>query len=378
MLPKSLSASALNSYFGCPARFKADYIDRVPNLSGVAADKGTVCHAVLQRFVDDGLHIKGDIADLLHLLDDEYWKYFSDQSSYQDCADMLENWLDKHPPSYWEDRDILSTEVKESFKVPTSAGKIPFNFIWDRADRLDEDTIEVTDYKSWRWPVSPEEIKGKIQPRAYALACAIKYKVDNIWVSYDQLRYDIVGIRFTRDDNIATWKWLKTQAERILADDGTTESLNPECRFCVRSLNCATLLAHAQAGGALGVTDLTDAVDRRAELEYVRSALVGRINDLDEFILAALEERGDRDYKTQENHLEIKLGSRRSVDSRRAAPVVGPEVMMEHGDLKITVVDELLKNGALTSEQKSLLRQLVRKNFTKPQIKVSPIVFGDE
>lgn len=382
MLPKSLSASALNSYFGCPARYKTEYIDKAPDFSGMPADKGTVCHAVLERFVDNNgqfLPEAEQLELLLKYLADEYWKFFSDNSEYQDCRSMLENWLANHPKEYWQGREVLSTEVKETFALPTSAGKIPFTFIWDRADRLAEDTIEVVDYKSWRWPVQPEDIKKKIQPRAYALAAAIKYNwAKVIWVSYDQLRYDISGIRFTREDNIETWKWLKAQAENVLADDGLTEKLNPECRFCIRNTVCDTLLRHAQAGGPLGIKELPKAIDLRAELEYVRSALVGRIADLDEFILGQLEERGDREFKTEETHAEVKMGSRRSVESRRAALVLGPDVMMEHGDLKVTVIDDLIKNGGLTSEQKSELRKLVRKNFTKPTVKTSPIVFGDE
>jgi RecB family exonuclease len=378
---KSLSATAVHVYETCPARFKTTYIERARELSGAAANLGTACHAALEQLVKSGDYQLPEAPRrkaLMSHYDTAYWLLFSDKEHYAAGHTMLDGWHAR--TDLLDGRTILSTEQKANFNLKTSAGDIPFNFIWDRCDQLPNGEIEVVDYKTSVIPVQPEDLKKKIQSRAYALAAAIKYPTaPAIWVSFDMLRYDLVGTRFTREDNIETWNYLKGVAERILADEGLKEILNPECRFCLRSPVCETLLGHAKAGGTLSITDLADAADKRAKLDYARSAIETQIKDLDAFILAQAEANEITEFKTDNTQVKINSIGRRAIDSERAGRIIGPELMTKYGTLNIGAVDDLMKRESLEQDVRQELRSLIRKKFTSPSVKTSPLVaIGDD
>jgi hypothetical protein len=92
-----------------------------------------------------------------------------------------------------------------------------------------------------------------------------------------------VGIVFTRDENVATWKYLRRVAERIIAtpepgtlivnqETGEDEILNPPevlgngCRFCIRAATCEAPMAHVDARGIVraAVTNASFALPVRA------------------------------------------------------------------------------------------------------------------
>jgi RecB family exonuclease len=379
MIPKTISASAAHVFDLCPARYKAEWVDRIPDLSTSAADLGTVCHAALDVYVSKEYYKHPDVAVLKNLFVEAYDLVFSDRGRLREGWDMLQNWFERTDLN--DGRKILSTEQKSTFSLPTSAGPIPFTYIFDRCDQRPDGSIEVIDYKSVSQPIQPEDLKKRIQPRVYGLAASIAYKhlaPPAVWVTYDLLRYDTVGAKFTREDNIETWRWLLGLAERILADDGLTEKLNPECRWCVRKAVCKTLIKHATGGGALSIDTLDDAADARASLDYARSAIVAQISDLDEFILVEMEERDDTEYKTSKTRLNIRVSGRREIDSERANKVLPPELVAKYCKLPISAIDEILKNGTLDTETKAALKSMIRKKPTKPSVVTSPVTSLDE
>lgn len=373
MKPKTLSASAAGVYELCSARYNAEYIERAPNMSGSAADLGTACHDALEHFVALGHYRTPDKKVLLKLYDEAYWKYFSDRDRYDDGVAILSKWFDREA-EHLSTKKVLSTEVKENFVLNVAGEEVNVTFIWDRCDELPDGSIEVVDYKSWIMPVQPEDMKKKIQPRLYALAAAIKYpKRDAYWVTYDQLRYDSVGIRFTREDNIETWKYLQALYQRVLADAGITETLNPECRWCIRKGVCGTLMRHVAAGGILGVDDLTTAADKRADIDYAISALMNHRIELDQFILEQCEAEDIIEFRTDKTEVKVSVTARREVDSERAAHVLPADMLARYAKLSVSAIDEILKKGGLDPATQSQLKQLIRKKHGAPSIKTKPL-----
>src|SRR5699024_4479079 len=110
---------------------------------------------------------------------------------------------------------------------------------------------EVVDYKTVRVPIQPDDLDTKIQARAYSLAIQIKHpEATKIKVTFDLLRHDPVSIEFTRDDNIAFWKFLVAETQRIvdLDEADVRPTLNPECGFCVKKYSCKLLQANIAGG----------------------------------------------------------------------------------------------------------------------------------
>jgi len=374
MKPERLSASGVQVYELCPARFKAEYIDRTPRIDGAAGSKGTACHEAMEFYVAGGHHNKPDLKVLLAFYDTAYWKLFSDTSEYDAGVELLTRWYNRSD-TLLDGRKILSTEAKETFRLVSKTGaEIDVTYIWDRGDEREDGSIEVVDYKTVALPVQPEDLKKRIQPRLYALSAAIKYpNRPAYWVTFDLLKYEPVGAKFLRNDNVETYRYLQGVLDRILDDDGTTEKLNPECRWCVRKTSCQTLIKHIAGGGVLRITDINDAVDRRAQMDYAVGALKSAIGELDDFILGWCEENGEGEVTTDTTTMVVTTQARREVDNERALHILGPDVVAKYGKLPMTVIDGMLKDKEVSDETKAALKALIRKRMTSPSVKTKPV-----
>jgi hypothetical protein len=380
--PKSFSATAFNVAELCLARYKAEHIDRSKGFGGTAASLGTAVHGALENYVKLVYVDKTGAANEKILLDFfrlSYMQTFNTTElntiEYLEGIDMLKRWFKRTDFSKFE---VISCEVKENFPIKTSIGDIPFNFIWDRHDRLDEGVYRVVDYKTNRWGLNPGDLKKKIQARAYGVAAQIKYPdAKRIWVQFDMLRHDgPVGIVFTRDDNIATWQFMKAKAEQIIAtpDSEVPETLNPECLFCSRITSCTALLKNVSIGGVLSMPKIGDMIDKRAELEWQKKAVESAINKLDEVIIGRARVEDQLEFESDINRLRIGISATRAIDAERAEHVLPSEVANRYMGKSLTIgnVDKLLKGPELSEEQKKELVSLIYMKRGEPRVKIEP------
>lgn len=375
MIPRSLSASSIAVYESCPARWKAEYGDRAPTMGGSAANLGTAIHAVLERAVKPLIgHPGAELPNpklVTELWKEEYYRLFADEERFTEGLELCLDWVKRQD---FSDREVLFAETKLSIEIPSSIGMIPFNFIWDRCDRLPNGDVEVIDYKSYIRPVSSDGLKVKVQPRSYAMA-AQRFFPDakRIWVTFDLIRYEPVGIVFTKAENEAAWEYVCAVAERVIADDGTEENLNPDCRYCIRRFECETLNKHVAAGGPLGITDAHEAADRRLKLDSASKAITAMLEELDDVIMGYCEEQQVTSFETDTSVVRITAQRRREVDAKMAARVIGDKAVVSHtGKLAMGEVEKLLKGKDLDDEQKLALRQLIRSKVGAASVKTEP------
>ena len=386
MKPKSLSATALQVAELCMARYTAENFHYSKGMGGFAASLGSACHGALELFVKstklEGHPENWNLAYLLDMYRLSYMQVFGTVDCSGDIFDdgvaMLTDWFKR---TDLVNTTVLSCEVKANFLVPTSAGDIPFNYVWDRFDELGDGNFRVVDYKTNRWGLRPEDLKKKIQARCYGLAAAIQLKnmgleYDRIWVEFDMLRHSPVGIVYTREENIATWQFIKDSAEKILATDPNNppETLNNECRFCVRKQACNALKKNISVGGVFSVATAADAVDLRAALEYQRNGIAAAIAELDEVILADAKAQDVLEFESDMNRLKIGVTARKAVDAERAAMILGPAIFARYSKSSITMTDvnKLLKGTELDDEQKKQLQAAIYKNIGEPRVKIEP------
>lgn len=382
MKPKSLSASALRVAQLCLARYVAENIDYARGINNPAALLGTSVHGALEMFVKACYIEKSQQPSLQLLLDLFQMSYMTTLGTadlsgedYSDGVEMLKAWFKRTDFSTFT---VISSEVKESFPMPTSVGDIPFNYIWDRHDLLGEDEVRVVDYKTNRWGYSPDELRTLIQARVYGVAAQIKYpKAKRIWIEYDMLRHSgPVGIALTRDDNIATWKYLKREAARIIAvpKEQAPETLNSECNFCVRKTRCNTLQKNILAGGSFSFSDAASAIDVRAQLEYQAKAVRSALDELDRQIIAYAKEKDEFEWIGDSHRMSISVNETRAVDGERISHILGADLMAKYGKVgfNVTTVDKLLKGDEITEDQKRQLRSVIYKKQGEPRIKTKP------
>lgn len=396
MIPRTLSASSLNTAELCLARWKAENLNRGASLSNKAADTGTAVHGGLEYFVDWCI-LKGHKEDwnegkLREFFEVSYLETFRsgdfDAPTFEDGWNLCKVWLKRTDLSK---RRVLSVEEKLHFPLKTSVGIIPITYIRDRFDELsppNEDgsggRYEVVDYKTIRFAPKNSELKGKIQPRIYALATQIEYPLaEQIWVTFDCLRHDPIGsVMFTRDDNARTYRALQKAAERIIAwpdDTEPPETLNSECQYCIRKLFCKTMQSNQLAQGVMAVTpDL--AIQKIAQVNHQMKALERVQEELSRIIVRHAEEMDLTEW-TQADGSKVKLSvsGRRNIDSRMVAAIVGAEIAQRYGNFTMASIDSLLGGDELNEMQKMQIKGLIGKNYSDPSVKVIPSMpMGDE
>jgi hypothetical protein len=380
---RTISASSLQSFEECPRRWHEENVKRTPRSGGTApADLGTACHEALENYVgavykDKKREPSFDLLMMFYKVgfQSAFGSADFDRPEYKDGEAMLRRWFDRTDLSNVE---IISMEKKDFIEIKTSAGIKKYNYIWDRCDRFMEHgkkIIRVVDYKTIRANITPDELRTKIQARMYGMAAAIQFKdeqPDEIWVQFDLLRYGTVDVKFSREQNVMTWKYIKSTAERIIGMDENTapEQLGPGCQWCVRKATCKTLRKNVNGGGTYALLGGEDLLKARVEMEAVQKAAKYALEEIDNIIMAQARNEDMTEWETDNYEVKFTSSKRRVVDSHEAGLILGPQVMAQMGKLSISDVDKLLKGDELSPNQKSLLRGAIRENYSDPKPKV--------
>ena len=390
VIPKTLSATAVDVANGCLARFAAEMLNKSKGFQNTAANLGSTVHAALQSFVEDCYLNNTKSPDLALLLG--YFMAHSvnnfgstDYPEYEEGVAMLKVWHERTLPILAV-RKVLSVENKTTFPLQTSIGVIPFTYIFDRFDEISPGVFEVVDYKTNRWGINPDDLDEKIQARTYALAASIqltaqKIPYEKIWVRFDLLRHNSVAALFTRQDNIKTYRKLQQIAERIIATDEKTapHTVNPTCLFCSIKATCPALSKNISTGGILSMSP-EDMVDRRSELGYQQKAIETALKELDAQLIKDAQANDVLELVSPNNRLKFTVSKRRTVDADMVEMTVGPVFFDQYGGKSITLaqVEQMLKDERIPVETKKILRSLITVKVGQPSVKVESRTFGDD
>lgn len=346
------------------------------------ADTGTACHFALEKFV-----IAVYIDEVIEWDNVEYLKaqyelgYMQTFNSgdfstpeFKDGAQMVANWYETYKHGLFA--RVLSCEVKESFPIQTSIGEIPFNYIWDRSDEIIEgEEYEVIDYKTFRMPVQPEELRLKVQARAYGVAAQVKWPhAKRIKVTFDLLRYGPVSVYFTREDNIESYRMLQREAERIIAADPDLiePQINPDCKWCVVKTNCPALL-HIQGLNTALTMSAEELAAKQLEISSALEALKYAKEQVDLMLMKEAENRNEFEFTEGDYEVALKSRPRRQVNSSSVAHIVGPELSAQYGNFTMGNIDIMLKSGVLDEETTAKVKAEITKVWSEPTPKVKKI-----
>lgn len=379
MIPKTLSASSILVSEACMERWRVENFERTPQEDGKAAQVGTTDHYALEHFVDEVYLQKitnwSDTKRLFELYDEGYIETFRsgnfETDEYVDGKELLQKWYDRNRGGL--ENEVMSVEKKETFPIKTSVGEIPFTYILDRIDTEGDGVYSVVDYKTIRAIVRPEDMKIKIQPRAYALAVQIKFPdAKLIRVSFDMLRHDgLVGAVFTRDDNIATYRYLQRAAERVIATDESKaeETINEECKWCIKKTTCKTL-AKSIAGGSVHGLELEEVARKKLQIDSQLLALKYAQEELDKILLTEAIQQDSTEFEIGQYEVKITSRKTRKANSNAIAHIVGPELTSKYGNFTVTNIDKMLKSGELDPAQYVQVKEQITTTHADPSAKI--------
>lgn len=379
---RSVSPTALGVARACTSRWYVENVIGGRGFQSTAADLGTVCHSALEYYVKtavvDGTQPR-ELKTLLDFFQLFYLKIFKDHDferrEYHEGVKMMRDWFKRN--QNWDEFEVVSLEQKKTVTVTTSAGEVPCNFIIDRLDRIDGDTMRVTDYKSWQNKLYPEDVKRTAQAKIYAVATKILYpEVKRVHVVYDQLRYNEVGVYFNEADLKDAWKWLTKQVRYLLdlTSDDIKETINPECGFCVKKNNCGAFRKHKEAGGIHSLTN-AQLLERSTEMANAQKMIASAQEEIDKLIRARVE--GDEDNEL--NHvrkdgieIEARISPRYAsfVLEDEVQGLVGAKLYLKYARLGTAGHKQLLDDPELTTEQVVALKELRKRSAKDPVLQV--------
>lgn len=392
-IPKTMSASSLKVALDCMARWREEYLNYARQPSGEAADLGTAVHLACEMYVQRAIMDKAKPSELKFLLDCYTTAYLKvlqsfdfESTLFQEGERMMRIW---HERTNFDGVTVLSTESKEFFELPyidpadSIKKKLRFNYIMDRLDQTGPGEYRVVDYKSWRKVIGPDEVKGNLQCRIYALAVQIMFpEAKKISVVIDQFRDEAVGAVFTRADNAVTFRALKVVIQRIVDTPETQmrETLNDECRWCIRSTKCKSLRSHDEAGGMLDMS-LDELIKLRYEMWTSANTLGGTVEKIDEQIKAQLDDLDMRtiDTLSGEYRATTIAGRGRTIINEDGVPrVLGPDLALEVATYTKGRLEKLKGDPRVPADKWKEVAALIDKAPGKRGLRVSKLKGSDK
>lgn len=294
---KHLSYSRLSRFEQCPLSFKLHYIDKRTAEPGVPLKFGKLIHAVLEVLVREHMEHErtSPLSDERALdLYRQGWaaEGLTGMEVFEEGLQILQAFV--RDQGELDHRDVLATE--KEFRL--SVGRFTVLGFIDRVDCIDEETVEVIDYKTNRLLFTRDEVDHSLQMSLYHLAARRLWPwAKKIRLTFHMLRH---GIRMrterTAEQIDAAVAYVETLGGMTEAATQFPPRLNPNCIYCDHRQHCPAY-ADALKGKRDVVCESTDDLEavarEREEVARLAKVLYARKKELEDVLKAHLEDHDE-------------------------------------------------------------------------------------
>ncbi len=292
-----LSFSRLTRFEACPLSFKLHYVEKRGAEPGLPLRFGKAIHAVLERLLREVIEEErtGPLSEAraVELLQ-EAWiaEELSGVDVFEEGTSILKTFV--RDQGIVDHRDVLSVEKEFHLRV----GYFTVLGFIDRVDRVDDETIEIIDYKTNRQLFTRDEVDTSLQMSLYQLAARRLWPwAKRVKLTFWMLRH---GIRQetsrTTDQLDAALAYMETLGKQTEAATEFPPRLNSNCAYCDHRRQCPAY-ADALRGGREGVSadmaDLASVAREREEVARLAKILYARKDELDNVLKAHLREHDE-------------------------------------------------------------------------------------
>ena len=294
---KHLSYSRLSRFEQCPASFRLHYIEKRTAEPGVPLKFGKLLHAVLEVLVRE--HMVNERSDPLSVdraieLYREGWAKagLTGMEVFQEGLDILGEFV--RDQGELDHRNVLA--IEKEFRLPVGRFTV-LGFI-DRVDWVDDETIEVIDYKTNRMLFTREEVDHSLQMSLYHLAARELWPwAKNIRLTFHMLRH---GVRMkterTEEQLQAARVYVETMGTMTEQATEFPARINANCIYCDHRQHCpayADALKGKREVICEDTSDLEGVAKEREEVARLAKILYSRKEELDRVIKAHLEDHDE-------------------------------------------------------------------------------------
>ena len=287
-----LSYSSINTYETCPAKFKFQYEDRVPQRSSPALSFGDSLHRALHRFHDRPVPVPPSLAELHEMLELSWVSGgFTDASEEQMYRDHGRQVLTQY---HRETVDAYRIPAALEFRFTIEVEGVQVSGVIDRMDRLPGGGYEIIDYKTNRRLPPQSRIDADLQLSVYHLAAREVWGIEPERLT---LHYLLPGQRMSTTRTSADVDELRrriaTVAERV--DAGKFEPRpNPLCDWCEYQALCPVFRHRSEQEQGDPAPKMTEIVDEWIGLKRTARDVYRRFDELNPLINAFADEHGYR------------------------------------------------------------------------------------
>jgi putative RecB family exonuclease len=287
-----LSYSSINTYETCPAKYRFQYEDRVPQAPSPALSFGDSLHQALHRFHARPVPVAPSLEELQEMLDavwvgDGFANVSEEQMYLEHGRQVLAQYHRDNAERY---RIPAALEFRFSIEVEG----VQLSGVIDRMDRIPGGGYEIIDYKTNRRLPPQGQIDRDLQLSIYHLAAKEVWGIEPQRLT---LYYLLPGQRMTTTRTQADADELRrrivTISERIAAGRFEPRQ-NPLCDWCDYQALCPLFRHREELREADPAPRMTEVVDEWIGLKREGRRVYQRIDELAGLINAFCEEHGYR------------------------------------------------------------------------------------
>ncbi len=292
-----LSFSRLSRFEQCPLSFKLNYIDKRRAEPGVPLKFGKLVHAVLEVLVRE--HMEGERTGTLSEeraieIYREGWarEELAGMEVFTDGIDILEAFV--RDQGDLDHKDVLA--IEKEFRL--TIGRFTVLGFIDRVDWVDDETVEVIDYKTNRMLFTRDEVGHSLQMSLYHLAARQLWPwAKKVRLTFDMLRH---GIRMrterTPEQLDAARAYVETLGSMTEEATDYPARLNSNCVWCDHKQGCpvyADALKGKRDVVCEDLDDLETVAREREEVASLAKILYARKKELEGVLKAHLEDHDE-------------------------------------------------------------------------------------
>ena len=292
-----LSYSRLSRFETCPLSYRLHYIEKKQAEPGLPLRFGKTIHAVLERLIKEVVDDErtGTLSEPRAIeLYREAWgaEQLTGIDVFAEGLAILRRFIADQ--GVVDHRDVLA--IEKEFRLPVGPFEV-LGFI-DRVDWIDDETVEVIDYKTNHQLFTRDEVDTSLQMSLYEVAVrrlwpwAKKVKL-TFWMLRHGVRQETTRTEEQLADALAYVETLGRQTETATEYPAR---LNTNCSYCDHRKQCPAYAEALKGKREFIVEDLADlegVAREREEVARLAKALYARKEELEDILKAQLKERDE-------------------------------------------------------------------------------------
>lgn len=292
-----LSYSRLSRFETCPLSYRLHYIEKQQAEPGLPLRFGKTIHAVLERLIKEVVDDErtGTLSEERAIeLYREAWgaERLTGMDVFAEGLAILRRFIAEQ--GVVDHRDVLA--IEKEFRLPVGPFEV-LGFI-DRVDWIDDETVEVIDYKTNHQLFTRDEVDTSLQMSLYEVAVRRLWPwAKKVKLTFWMLRHGVRQVTTRTEEQLAdALAYVETLGRQTETATEYPARLNTNCSYCDHRKQCPAYAEALKGKREFIVEDLADlegVAREREEVARLAKALYARKEELEDILKAQLKERDE-------------------------------------------------------------------------------------